>query len=120
VPVCGSHSSPPLQPPSTHAFGPLLLEKSQSRRPCARRQVVPAGKERRGVRTQMRPACQLFGMSNVTDWYAPCSQPVECDGTAVPTFRSVNICNQSQLGRLVGKKERLGRTAGQMVNGQPL
>jgi hypothetical protein len=33
----------------------------------------------------------LFGTANETDAYAFCAQPVVCDGTAVPTFRSVNI-----------------------------
>jgi hypothetical protein len=39
----------------------------------------------------MRPACQLFGTVNDTDWYAFCCQPVVCDGTALATFKSVNI-----------------------------
>jgi hypothetical protein len=39
----------------------------------------------------MRPACQLFGTVNDTDWYAFCCQPVVYDGTALATFKSVNI-----------------------------
>jgi hypothetical protein len=43
VPVCGSQTSPPLQPPSMHEFGPGFEPKLQSRR------------------AQMRPAFQLLG-----------------------------------------------------------
>ncbi len=71
VPVFGSHSSPPLQPPSRHELGPgVPLLKSQSRRPYSECSSV----ERRGVhlfkgtRTQMRPACQLSGTLKVTVW----------------------------------------------------
>ena len=71
MPVLGSHSRPPLQPPSAQEFGPGFVVKSQSRRP------------------QMRPACQLSGTVKETVWPDVCSHPVAWSGTAVPTFRSV-------------------------------
>jgi hypothetical protein len=66
----------------------------------------------------MRPARQLFGTANETDAYAFCAQPVVWDGTAVPTFRSVNICESVECR---GHDQPNGEhTAGQIVNGQLL
>lgn len=76
VPVCASHSSPPLHPPLRHASGPLFWLKSQLRRP------------------QIRPAFQLSGTVKETEEPGAASHPVGWSGTAVPTFRSVKIAGQ--------------------------
>ena len=62
VPLDGSHTRPPLQPPSRHEFGPGFVLKSQLRRP------------------QIRPAFQLSGTLKVTEVNAPASQPAGKSG----------------------------------------
>ena len=56
VPVCGSHSKPPLHPPVAQELGPGFVLKSQLRRP------------------QIRPAFQLSGTEKETAEYAGASQ----------------------------------------------
>ena len=71
VPVLGSQSKPPLQPPVAHEFGPGFTEKLHS--------VLP----------HILPAVQLYGTVKVTVAPEACSQPVGWEGTDLPTFRSV-------------------------------
>src|SRR5579863_6890511 len=76
VPVVLSHSSPPLQPPSRQELGPGLTLKSQSRRPFEFYTVRsrPTMYNDRRCSTQMRPAVQLSGTSNVTEVEGAASQ----------------------------------------------
>ena len=74
MPVWGSHTRPPLQPPSAHWVAGLEMLKSQSRRAYMPKISVCPSKLRvlRG-RTQIRPAFQLFGTVKVTWVYAAAS-----------------------------------------------
>lgn len=71
VPVCGSQSRPPLQPPVAHEFGPGFTLKSQLRRP------------------QIRPAFQLSGTVKLTAVYAPASQLH--DGSPLTFLRRLRV-----------------------------
>jgi hypothetical protein len=71
VPVVGSQSNPPLQPPVAQEFGPGFEEKLHS--------VLP----------HILPAVQSYGTVKVTVAPEACSQPVGWDGTDFPAFRSV-------------------------------
>ena len=74
VPVCGSHTSPPLHPPSRQEFGPCVLLKSQPRRPYRTSLWSVGGVYAVGCGgTQMRPAFQLFGTLKETVCPAACS-----------------------------------------------
>ena len=94
VPVCGSHSKPPLQPPSKHELGPGLEAKLQSRLPyIIIRYHIP---EKRCLHTQILPAFQLSGTVKETAVKAPASHPVAWLGATFPaTFKSVNIFEQT-------------------------
>lgn len=72
VPVFGSHSSPPLQPPVAHEVGPGLVLKSQSRRP------------------QIRPAFQSLGTSKVIDDPAAASQLVKIQSVSKALLEKSN------------------------------
>ena len=71
VPVLGSQSNPPLQPPVAHEVGPGFAKLHS---------VLP----------HILPAVQLYGTVKVTVAPEACSQPVGWDGTDFPAFRSVN------------------------------
>ena len=68
VPVWGSQTSPPLQPPSRQEVGPGLVLKSQLRRPLgydavsSQPTVIKCETD-----TQIRPAVQLFGTKKETE-----------------------------------------------------
>ena len=74
VPVSGSQSSPPLQPPSRQEVGPELVLKSQSRRPFGCDAVSSQPTVTEGIDTQRRPAFQLSGTKNETEEEAAATQ----------------------------------------------
>jgi hypothetical protein len=73
VPVTGSQTSPPLQPPLKHELTSLVVEKSQSRLPCIII-VIESDMWWRIVHTHIRPAFQSFGIWKEMVVNASCSQ----------------------------------------------
>ena len=69
MPVWGSHSRPPLQPPSRQELGPGFTLKSQSRRPLQEPMSKAQLWHRGPSLTQMRPL-QLLGTEKDTVWEA--------------------------------------------------
>ena len=106
VPVCGSHSNPPLHHPVRHV-GPVVILKLQSLLPLRAETYEYEVLNRTRARTHIRPAFQLSGTGKVTEVNGAASQlitsglaprkksatyPVGKLGTAVPADRSVYIC----------------------------
>jgi hypothetical protein len=120
VPVFGSHTSPPLQPPETHAFGPLSVEKSQSRRPCS---AVSSSALCAGVEAAHPDAAGLPVVGGgeghgLVRGLLPAGRVVGNGGADVQVREHLPIQSYDQHYRR--PKIEWIRTAGQMVKGQLL
>lgn len=94
VPVCSSHSSPPLHPPVIHEFGPGFVSNLQSTLPyfiyfCQWKSRKTPIKQNF---TQIRPDFQPSGTGKVVIFPVGASHPRTWFGAELPaTFKSVYI-----------------------------
>jgi hypothetical protein len=122
VPVFGSHTSPPLQPPETHAFGPLSVEKSQSRRPwsAVSSPALRAGTEAAHPDAAGLPVVRGGEGHGLVRGLLPADGVVGNGGADVQVREYLRMKSYDQhYGRPNIGRIRV-RTAGQMVNGQLL